>query len=146
MNMVKRFVIYGLTGFCVEVIWTGLFSMLSGDIKLTGQTYIWMFPIYGLAIFLEPIHNKVRHFPLIIRGGIYTILIFAAEFATGMLLKGILGVCPWDYTSKPLQIYGVITLVYAPAWFVAGLLFEKLHDTLILIQQSLSRQKGLIKP
>ena len=140
--MGKRFIIYGLAGFCVEVLWTGLFSMLSGDVKLTGHTYIWMFPIYGLAVFLEPVHNRIRHLPLIFRGGLYMLLILAAEFVTGMLLKYTIGVCPWDYTSKPLQIYGVITLAYGPAWFVAGLLFEKFHDMLLMVQRSISESKA----
>lgn len=135
--MGKRFIIYGLLGFCIEVLWTGLGSLFRGDIKLTGFTYIWMFPIYGLALFLEPIHDKVRHLPFYIRGGIYTVLIFIVEFSTGMILRKVLGVCPWNYTTQPLSICGLITLSYAPAWFVAGMFFERIHDTLIKIQHSL---------
>jgi uncharacterized membrane protein len=40
-------------------------------------------------------------------------------------------VVPWDYTGTPLAVAGVIRLDYAPAWFVAGLLFERLHDWLM---------------
>jgi len=139
--MGKRFIIYGLTGFCIEVLWTGLFATLGGDIKMTGHTYIWMFPIYGLAIFLEPIHNRIRHLPLMLRGGVYMLLILSAEFITGLLLKTTIGVCPWDYSSKPLQILGVITLLYAPAWFVVGLLFEKYHDFLLMIEGRVGESK-----
>ena len=63
--MGKRFIIYGLLGFCMEVLWTGFGSLLKGDIKLTASTYVWMFFIYGLAVFLEPIHNRIRHLSFI---------------------------------------------------------------------------------
>lgn len=141
MYMKKRFFIYGLLGFCIEVLWTGLGSLLNGDIKLTGWTYIWMFPIYGLALFLEPIHNKIRHLNFFTRGVIYTLLIFTIEFITGTLLKKILGVCPWNYYGKPLSICGLITLSYAPAWFIAGMFFERVHDLLISIQYALNKPR-----
>ena len=126
-----RFVIYGLAGWCTEIFWTGLGSLLRGNVKLQGWTYLWMFPIYGLAIFLEPIHDKIRYWPIILRGGVYTLLIFSIEYTTGWILKSVTGVCPWDYSRSPFSINGFIRLDYAPAWFVAGLLFERLHDVLI---------------
>ncbi len=134
--MGKRFILYGLIGLCMEVLWTGLFSGIKGDVKLTGQTYIWMFFIYGLAVFLEPIHNKIRHLHLILRGSIYMTLIFLVEFTTGLFLKTVIGVCPWDYTDNPLSLFGLITLTFAPIWFTLGLLFEKLHDWLVSINTS----------
>jgi len=132
--MRKRFVIYGLLGLCAEVIWTGLGSMINGDMRLTSSTCIWMFPIYGLAVFLEPLHNRIRHLSFLTRGGVYMVLIFATEFTTGLLLKVLLGVCPWNYKNYPLSIYGIITLSYIPVWFATGLIFEEIHDTLIRIK------------
>lgn len=140
--MIKRFVLYGLLGLCAEVLWTGLGSMINGDVRLTGSTYIWMFPIYGLAVFLEPIHNRIRHLSLFTRGGVYMVLIFAGEFSSGLLLRELLGVCPWNYQYEPLSIYGLITLRYIPVWFVAGLIFEKFHDTLIRIEQLIDKAKS----
>jgi uncharacterized membrane protein len=139
--MGKRFVIYGLLGLCAEVLWTGLGSMINGDMKLTGSTYIWMFPIYGLAVFLEPIHNRIRHLSLFTRGGVYMVLIFAAEFTCGLLLKELLGACPWNYEDEHLSIYGIITLRYIPVWFATGLIFEKIHDTLIRIEHIIINNK-----
>ena len=140
--MGKRFVIYGLLGLCAEVLWTGLGSMINGDVRLTGSTYIWMFPIYGLTVFLEPIHNRIRHFSIFTRGGVYMVLIFTIEFSSGLLLRELLGVCPWDYQYEPLSIYGLITLRYIPVWFAAGLIFEKFHDTLIRIEQLIDNAKS----
>jgi uncharacterized membrane protein len=134
--MWKRFIVYGLLGLCAEVLWNGFRAMLSGDILLRGTTCIWMFPIYGLAVFLEGVHCRIRHLPLIVRGGIYMVLIFAVELISGLLLRWVLGVCPWNYENRALSVYGIITLDYAPIWFLLGIMFEKLHDTIMRIEKS----------
>ncbi len=56
--MMKRFLVYGLVGLCAEIFWTGIGSLLQGDIRLSGFTYIWMFPIYGLTVFLNHCNIK----------------------------------------------------------------------------------------
>lgn len=129
--MIIRFFIYGIIGWAMEIFWTGAASLLRGDVRLQGTTYLWMFPIYGLAVFLEPIHDKIRFLPWIARGGIWAMIILTIEYATGWAIRGLVGVCPWDYTgNSKLAINGLIRLDYAPAWFVAGLIFERLHDFL----------------
>jgi uncharacterized membrane protein len=134
MIMIERFIIYGLAGWCMEIIWTGIGSFLDGDIYLNARTYIWMFPIYGLAILFEPIHDRIRAWPVIIRGGVYTLLIFIIEYLAGWTLQNIIGVCPWDYGDSTFSIDGFIRLDYAPAWFAAGLIFERIHDLLNSIE------------
>lgn len=49
--------------------------------------------------------------------------IFAGEFLSGIALKK-LGICPWDYSSSPFNVLGVIRLDYAPLWFGLGLFYE----------------------
>lgn len=116
----------------MEILWTGMGSLLRGDPKLQGYSYLWMFPIYGLALFLEPVHEKIRGFPWYIRGILWAVVIFGIEFITGLLIKLAVGSIPWDYTGEsPYQVYGLIRLDYAPAWFTAGILYEKLHDFLL---------------
>lgn len=132
--MLKRFVIYGLAGWCLEVFWTGLGALFTGDVKLSGHTTIWMFFIYGLAVFLEPVHNILREKSVILRGGVYVILIFIIEYSTGFFLKMLIGICPWDYSNSPFSVNGIIRIDYAPVWFAAGMLFEKLHDALVKIK------------
>lgn len=131
--MLTRFILYGLAGWCLEIFWTGLGSLIKGDVTLAGRTYIWMFPIYGMAIFLEPIHYLVRSWPFLARGFLYMLLIFAAEYLSGLLLRRTIGLCPWDYSHSPYSVDGLIRLDYAPAWFIAGLLFEQLHWRLLAI-------------
>ena len=129
--MKKRFVIYGLAGWIAETICTGLGSLFKGDMTMHTWTYIWMFPIYGLMILLEPVHDNIRNAPVVARGGVYTIIIFGIEYTTGWILREIIGKCPWDYSAWPYSIDGIITLSFIPVWFFGGLIFEKLHDYLI---------------
>jgi uncharacterized membrane protein len=98
-------------------------SLFRRDFRLVSNTSIWMFFIYGLAVFMEPLVHAVSGFPIIMRGVIYVCCIFILEYTAGMLMTK-LKVCPWDYSSAKLNIHGVIRLDYAPAWFALGLLFE----------------------
>lgn len=125
-----RFFIYGLTGWVAETLFTGFGSLLRGDLTMRAWTYIWMFPIYGLMVLLEPVHNRIRNLPVVLRGGVYTILIFGIEYTTGWMLRGLIGRCPWNYGMGPYTIDGLINLSFIPFWFLGGLLFERLHDFL----------------
>lgn len=137
--MVKRFVLYGFLGICAEIFWTGMGSLINGDIRLRGFTYIWMFPIYGMIVFLEPIQHKIKNWPLVLRGGVYTILIFFIEYTSGLFLRFLLGVCPWNYTG-PLAINGLIRLDFIPIWFCFGIMIEKVHYTIDKISVLLRTQ------
>lgn len=126
---IQNFMICGLCGWCMECLWTGLSSIRKHtDKKLSCHTSIWMFPIYGMAACLSPICNKLKNRNALLRGGVYTIIIYAAEYTSGVILKKH-GACPWDYSKAKLNYKGVIRLDYAPAWCIAGLLFEKILKT-----------------
>ncbi|HHU32808.1 MAG: putative ABC transporter permease [Zhaonellaceae bacterium] len=132
---IYRFFLYGLIGWCIEITWTGFSSMLRGDWSLAGKTYLWMLPIYGLGVLLEPIHDYIRSWSWVLRGFVWLSLIWFIEFLTGGTLAVTVGTCPWDYSGKtPYSVLGLIRLDYAPAWFVLGLLFERLHDWLKKIE------------
>ena len=74
--MLTQFLIFGISGWMMEIIWTGLASLLKRNYKLTSTTSIWMFFIYGLAAFTGPICDALNMMPLVVRGGIYTVCIF----------------------------------------------------------------------
>lgn len=133
MNKIIRFTVYGFIGLTTEVVYTGLASLFAGDLSMHGFTFLVMFPFYGLALLLEPVHNQLRPFPWWTRGLIYLLLIWSIEYTGGLLLNYLLGACPWVY-QDPLNINGYITLRMAPEWFTAGLCFEKLHDLLDRLQ------------
>jgi len=124
--MAYKYLIYGSLGLILEVFWTGIGSLLKGDIKLTSSTSIWMFFIYGFACFIEPISDSLSSFPIVFRGVIYVVCIFAAEYLVGSLMK-MLNACPWDYSDAKYNIKGIIRLDYAPVWFALGLVFEFVH-------------------
>lgn len=126
MDILKNdFIKCGLTGWCLEVFWTGFGSLLTYDRKMTGTTSLLMFPIYGMAVCLKPIYSIIKDKNLLLRGGVYTILIFTAEYMSGSILKE-LNMCPWDYSHTKYNVSGLIRLDYAPAWFITGLLMEKI--------------------
>lgn len=123
--MVKKILLCGSAGWIMEVVWTGLNSFLAGDLKMMAHTSLIMFPIYAAAAFLIPLKNALSGMPVFLRGVIYALFIFAVEYFTGAVLKSF-GICPWDYSGSKFNIDGVIRLDYAPVWFTAGLLFERL--------------------
>lgn len=100
--------------------------MLAGDGTLAARTYLWMFPIYGLAGVCAPLFLTFRQYcPLWLRAGFYAAVIFAVEFLTGWLLRFLTGACPWDYGERLLSVMGLIRLDYAPLWVALGLFFEQ---------------------
>lgn len=127
--MIKRFFFYGIFGWGIEIIWTGLGSLIGGDLRLLGQSNLWMFLIYGCAVFLEPLHHMIAGWNWFLRGLVWVAMIWGIEYTSGLVLYFLLGVHPWYYTDK-LAVNGLITLAYAPAWFVAGMIFERLHTSM----------------
>lgn len=119
------FVKCGVTGWCLEVLWTGFINLCKSDKKLSSNTSLIMFPIYGMAAFIKPIYKLVKDKNMMLRGSLYTVLIYVTEFTSGYFLKKH-NMCPWDYSESKYNIKGIIRLDYAPAWFAVGLIYEKL--------------------
>ncbi len=134
-DLVIRFLIYGALGWCLEVVFTGVSAVIwDRDRAATGKTYLWMHPIYGAtALVLEFVHGAMSEQGWLLRGLIYVVIIYVAEFSSGWLLERLLGRCPWDYRGKGINIRGLVRLDYAPAWFVAGLLFEPVRGLLLAL-------------
>ena len=74
--MIKQFIFCGSLGWCFEVFWTGLGSLFKHDKKLMGQSSLHMFPIYGSAIIIPPIHRLIRKANVFIRGTVYALCMF----------------------------------------------------------------------
>lgn len=142
----QRFVLFGLAGWCSEIVTTGLRSHgRDGDWRLTGTTYLWMLPIYGLAaVAFEPAYDAARqaHWPWWGRGLAWTGGIYAVEAATGAAIRAITGEVPWDYSRprgrkpEPAHWRGLVRPAYAPVWFTVGLGMERLHDLLGRVEVS----------
>lgn len=128
-----RFVVYGALGWCAEVVFTGVTNLVrERDPRLPGTTSLWMLPIYGLARPLfEPAHDLLRdRLPAPARAGIYAAGFMTVEYATGRLLRALVGRAPWDYSHARLSVDGLTRLDYAPLWAAAGLALERVHDRL----------------
>ncbi len=137
--MTKKFLVFGALGWCAEILWTGFCSFLAGDAALTARTYLWMFPIYGLAAAAEPLFFNLRRYcPLWQRAGVYVLGIFTVEFLTGWLLQLLTGACPWDYGDRFFSVNGLIRLDYAPLWAILGLIFE---EVFVLLAGSAGKEK-----
>ncbi len=118
----------GIIGWCMEIIFTALHSLRRKDFTLKGATSLWMFPIYGCAVFLAPVSRLLKRASVWVRGLTYMSMIFTAEYTSGKLLSRH-RLCPWDYSESRWNVDRVIRLDYAPYWFGAGLLFERILKT-----------------
>jgi uncharacterized membrane protein len=127
-----RFVAYGLLGWCAEVTFTAIHDFArERDPRLPSRTSLWMFPIYGLMAYLfEPLHDGVRAKPAAVRAAAYGAGFLAVEYASGRLLRAILGDAPWDYAYARRHVHGLVRPDYFPMWAVAGLAMERVHDAL----------------
>lgn len=71
----KNFVKCGLCGWGFECIWTGLHSVLKkGEKTCLCRTSLWMFPIYGMACLIQPMHQILKKKNILVRGTMYTFL------------------------------------------------------------------------
>ena len=128
-----RFVAYGSLGLLTEMVFTALKDLIrSGGRTARGHTSPWMFPIYGLALPLfEPAHDAMRgQVPLAGRALVYAAGFTAVEYATGRMLRRVLGEAPWDYSNARWNLDGLVRADYAPLWAAAGLGLERVHDAL----------------
>ena len=131
--MLIRYILYGLGGWCGEVVFTALTdSVPKRDWRLVGTTYLWMFPIYGLlVVFYEPVHDLIRELPVIVRALIWSIGFTTVELVTGWLIARVTGRCPWDYSDKRFAINAYIRWDFFPVWAIIGLALEPVHDFLV---------------
>lgn len=140
MNRAERALVYGLAGWCSEIVTTGLRSRgRDGNLRLTGTTYLWMLPIYAVAaVLFEPAYDAARKAdtPWWGRAALWTAGIYTVEAASGAAIRQVTGEVPWDYSrprgSKPEPTHwrGLIRPAYAPVWFAVGLGMEQLRGLL----------------
>lgn len=146
-----RFILYGFLGFIFEVFFTAVSDLISPqflcswnvhtqnhitntrpdwrakrDVRLVGYSFLWMFPVYGLLVFLEPVSYLIQNWPWFLRGLFYGVSFSSVEALTGWLIKKISGRCPWDYSYHRLSIAGYTRYDFVLVWFITGLFLEAL--------------------
>ncbi|XP_005106105.3 transmembrane protein 229B [Aplysia californica] len=129
ISTLGRFYIYAIHGYATEVMFTALWEfVVNMNWKFPGNTSIWSFPIYGLSgLVFEYLYlcMSSRGIPLPLRALVYTLWTYCWEFGTGFILKQF-GACPWDYTPFHGDFMGIVTLEYAPLWYLGAIVNEKL--------------------
>ncbi|MBT4376509.1 hypothetical protein HOD29_03995 [archaeon] len=124
-----------VVGVSLEVFWTSLFNGIKKkDLRFKGTSYLWMFPIYAIAVFIFLFVTGVfMDVSIWIRGIVYLILFTLLEFLSGIVIRKLVGKSPWDYTNYKIKIFekiiksnlkGVICLQYLPVWYIYGIFGE----------------------
>ena len=133
MGPLRRFGIYGLLGWCVEIVFTATRTAVAGtgDRRLQGVSYLWMLPVYGAGgLALEAVHGGTRRQAWWTRAASYAAACLVLEYASGWALRRMTGACPWDYGDRGINVDGLARLDYAPYWAVAGLAAEPVASAL----------------
>ncbi|XP_049511390.1 transmembrane protein 229B-like [Dermacentor silvarum] len=129
LSSASRLYLYALHGYFTEVTFTAVWDLLAtGNPELRGYSSIWSLAVYSFCCMgMENIGSFLhsRAIPLPVRALAYTCWIYAWEFTTGSVLR-VMGTCPWNYKHFRYNFSGLVTLEYAPLWFLCGLLFELL--------------------
>lgn len=143
ISVLVRFYIYAIHGFVTEVLFTAAWEFVVNlNWKFPGNTSLWSLPIYGTStLVIETMYLRLnKRVPLLVRGVIYVIWGYGWEFSTGWVLKQF-NACPWDYTPFDGDFMGLVTLEYAPAWYIGCILAEQ-----FLIKYSLQLYWGPYAP
>lgn len=128
----------GCLGMTTEIFFTAIYDIVNGraevPLRLMGQSYIWMFPIYGLAGIVFPqVLKIIGKRNVILRMCVYATGILAVEFATGWFLDVVTGQCPWEY-KEGWHIMGYMRIDFFPFWAVFGFLVEMLLKFLMSLE------------
>ena len=127
------FILFGCIGITAEIFFTAIVDTVKAygtplfSLRLMGQSYIWMFPIYGCISLMGPLLiEKIQQWTIFLRAFLYAVVIFGFEFLTGWLLDVFTGSCPWEY-KEGLHIAGYIRLDYVFAWMGFGIMVERIY-------------------
>ncbi len=131
-HYIALFFIYGLMGFLIETLYRNVIFDNSGMVGFLSFTPV--LPIYGFMgmltyLFIKPMENLIEKFSknrneMLISIGIYlaffTIIPAILELIGGITLKHVFNTKEWDYTDKPLNYKGYISLVNIAIFGVLG--------------------------
>lgn len=125
------FALFAGLGITTEVFFTAISDLITSgnfdDLSLKGQSYIWMFPIYGSASILFPFFFKwIKNWPRLARYACYGVGILFVELIAGFLLEKLTGRCPWEY-QVGWHFHGYIRFDYLPLWMGFGAVIEAFH-------------------
>ena len=122
------FIIYSFIGWCVEI---AFHTKISGELVNRGFLNGPVCPIYGFGMimiifFLSPLANNL----ILLFVGSF-LLTSTLEFFTGFVLEKIFNKKWWDYSGKPYNIKGYVSVYFSTAWGLAGVFVLKIIHPLI---------------
>lgn len=137
------FMIYSYIGASIEHI----MYAIGEDKKTLENIIITGFPLYGIGAYIVIFVNKYLKIytdNIIIHCIIYGLLLSFLEYIVG---KFIVGAGPdsyrddgsiksWDYSNKPFNFQGIVTLMHLVSWGILGIFVSKLHPIIIDIVQN----------
>ena len=127
ISTLGRLYIYAIHGYVTEVMFTAAWEFVVNlNWKFPGNTSVWSLFIYGLSsLMIEKLYLVLNdRMPLLVRAIIYTVWTYCWEFSTGYVLR-YFNACPWDYTPFEGDFMGLVTLEYAPLWFIGAIICEQ---------------------
>ena len=114
-----------------------LFLFLAGGVSYYGIEIAWrghshwsMMVLGGLCFVLVGLINNFFTFDMYmeVQALIGSIIITVLEFCTGMVVNVLLGWNVWDYSNKPLNIYGQVCIEFTAVWFFLSILIIYVDD------------------
>lgn len=142
-----RLFFYGIHGFFDEILFTSLFSFVESnfqDWRFRGYSSLWSFFMYGFGSFvIERLYLRWKdqwYLPMPARGVMYVLWVYLWELSCGLALR-YFNACPWDYSNRQWNLFGLITLQYFPVWFVASIYHELVADYLLGLSKDSSARK-----
>ncbi|MCD4812320.1 putative ABC transporter permease [bacterium] len=157
-----RFFIIGMTSYIVEIYFTGTISLIKAiysyftvpnyifDLNQATQGHVGIFAFFvycwaaiPFTFMTNPLKKIIKNDLIIpnagrvIRGIIYGLVFMLIEFVIGLFMVYVLHTRAWDYRNLPLNVLGIVTFSFLPAWTIAGMIGEWFHDRLLQIDDIL---------
>lgn len=91
------------------------------EIIIRGYTHWTMALTGGAVMLLINLVNRTAELGLITKCLLGATIITSLEFSVGMIVNVALGWNVWDYSDKPLNVFGQICPQFCLAWFVLSI-------------------------
>lgn len=106
------------------------------DWRLAGEPFLWSFLVYGLSATLsmkalDMYCPGMFELSWVVRGCVYTVLIYFWEYFWGWRIEALTGTCPWKYRDSPWKIWRYVNPYYFWSWYCFGFLLELMHHQVV---------------
>lgn len=141
--LLQKLLFCATAGVLIEFFFTGVASLLKGNLKATSNSYLWMPPVYGFAgLALDGIRQLLDAWPYFAKAPLYVAVFYMVEMVSGLGLRALTGaiqrrwpaiftgggVIPWEYAKSAWAPLGLINLKYLPYWLILALCFDPIAE------------------